>query len=402
MKKTLRKIAILTMLVALISTTVLGCARREIDHGAVLSTVNGAEITLGLANFYARILQAQEEMSHMLSPWAGENPNPVDAWGDNPMTGVSREVEIKEFILENLQGMFLKYQNAPDFGVVLSPEDRTRIQEAAALFVEQNDEQTRAAISGQAEVVELFLELMTVSERMIVAMGAGIDEEVSPEESVQKGADAVVISFTSVGADGTTAPMDEIERAVLLVQAQAVLEGLGAEDSLDAFEDLGDVFPITFGAETPGLDTEFLEALNALTAEGQRTGLVQTDTGIFVGQLTSLFDEEATNNQIERILEERRSERFDSLMEEWRAAANITENLELWDQVSFVDLGIAFYEPEVTRDAPPEDLQLEEILPEEEEEDVDEDEEDEEDEEDDAADEEDGEEPEEVEGEEEE
>ena len=368
MKKTLGKVAVLTMLVALISTTVLGCGRREVDHGAVLSTVNGAEITLGLANFYARIIQAEEEMNHMFSPWAGEDPNPEDVWGDNPMTGISRETEVKDFILENLQGMFLMLENADEFGVVMSPEDMDLIEEAAAQFVEQNAEEAIVAVSGQAETVELFLKLMTVGQRMATAMGAEIDEEVSDEESFRKAAEVAFIPFISVGEDGTSVPMDEIQMGVLAVQVHGQLEIANAMGNLEVFEELGNVFSTTFGAESAELDPDFLEALNALTEVGQMTEAVTTESGIFIGQLTSLFDEEATNAQIEQILEGRRNERVEGLMEEWREAATITVNGELWDQVSFRDLGVEFYQPEVTTDDILEELQLEELLNENEEE----------------------------------
>ena len=366
MKKTLRKIAILTMLVALISTTVLGCGRREVDHEAVLSTVNGAEITLGLANFYARLFQAEEEMHHMLSPWAGEDPNPLDVWRVHPETGESRETEIKEIVLESLQGLFLMLENAGDFGVVISPEDMNLIEEAAALFVEQNAEEAIVAVSGQAETVELFLKLMTVSGRMTEAMGAEIDEEVSEVESLQKAADIAFIPFMSVGEDGTSLPMDEIEMGMLAAQVHAVTETANAMGNLEVFEELGSIIPITFGAESAELDPDLLEALNALTQVGQISEAVTTEGGIFIGQLTSLFDEDATNAQIEQILEGRRSERVEELMEEWRAAATITVNEELWDQVSFRDLGVEFYQPAETPDDNLEELQLEQIQIEEE------------------------------------
>ena len=362
MKKKLKSIAILTMLVALISTTLFGCGRREVDHEAVLSTVNGAEITLGLANFYARILQAEEEINHMISPWAGENPNPLDVWRVDPETGETHETEIKRVVLESLQGMFLMLENAGDFGVVISPEDMNLIEEAAALFVEQNAEEAIVGVSGQAETVELFLKLMTVSGRMSEAMGAGIDEEVSEEESLQKGAEIAFIPFMVVQDDGPSVFMDEIEQGVLAAQVNATLETANAVGNLDIFNEMGTVLPMTFGAETAELDPDFLQALHHLTEVGQITDMIVTESGIFIGQLTSLFDEEATNAQIEQILEGRRAERVEGLMEEWREAATITVNEELWDQVSFRDLGVEFYQPEVTAEDIMEELQLEELF----------------------------------------
>jgi hypothetical protein len=255
--------------------------------------------------------------------------------------------------------MFLMLENADDFGVVISPEDMSRIEDAAAQFVEQHTEETIVAISGQAENVEMFLKLMTVSERMTVAMGAEIDEEVSEWESLRKGALLAVIPFTEQEADGAV-PVDEIEIAVRIAMAQGLLETIRStpDGDLHAFEEIGSVFPITFGAESEELDPFVLDALNALTEIGQTTEIIETETGLFAGQLTSHFDEEATNAQIEQILERRRGERVEALLEDWRQAATITMDEDLWAQVSFTNLGVEIYQPEVEEEDALEELEL--------------------------------------------
>jgi hypothetical protein len=209
---------------------------------------------------------------------------------------------------------------------------------------------------------------MTVSERMTVAMGAGIDEEVSEEESAQRAAEVAFVNFNQPGDDGTTVPMDEMQIEVTTTVVEGILQTLVAnqDGDMSAFEEIANVFPVTFGAEPTQLDPALHEALSALTDVGQYTDVIRTETGIFVGQLTSLFDEDATNAEIERILTERRGQRVDELIEEWRTAATIVVNEDVWAQVSFLDLGVEIYEPEAAEDDLLEELDWENLVPEDE------------------------------------
>ena len=70
------------------------------------------------------------------------------------------------------------------------------------------------------------------------------------------------------------------------------------------------------------------------------TDVIETDSGLYVGRLTSLLDREATDQEKENIVEQRRQEQYDSLLEEWRDAAGIEVNQKVWNKVDFDDLGV--------------------------------------------------------------
>ena len=70
------------------------------------------------------------------------------------------------------------------------------------------------------------------------------------------------------------------------------------------------------------------------------TDVIETDGGLYVAELTSLLDREATDQEKENIVEQRRQDQYDSLLEEWREAADITVNDKVWNKVDFVDQGV--------------------------------------------------------------
>jgi hypothetical protein len=343
-KKTIKRMVALAFITTLISMTTIGCAGRSFDNNEVVSIVNGTEITIGFANFYARIQQAQQEMFHMA--FGGENP--TDVWVVNPETGLSGEVGFKESIMDSIHDMFLMNQNAGDFGVYISANDRAIIEDTAASFLANNTEDALEAISGDLETVILFIELLTIRERMNYAMGLDIDYEVSDEEALRKGMDVVFIPFVNFEEDGSSTPMNEIEIGALVAVVEGIFTELNATEGgdLSAFEGLADVTTMTFGANSMEPAPELIEAMNYLNSVGERTDIIETPQGLYIGQLTSLRDEDATNQATEDILESRRSQRFENLLNEWRQAATISVNEGVWAKVSFVRLGIEIYQSE--------------------------------------------------------
>ena len=80
--------------------------------------------------------------------------------------------------------------------------------------------------------------------------------------------------------------------------------------------------------------------------EGDVTAPVETDSGVYVAQLTSLLDREATDAEKENIVEQRRQDQYDSLLEDWREDADIDVNERVWDKVDFIDQGITLISSE--------------------------------------------------------
>lgn len=173
-------------------------------------------------------------------------------------------------------------------------------------------------------------------------MREGVDEEVSDEEAAQKGMQYVFFSYTATDDSGSSTELTDEEKEALKTTAQNLADRVrNGEDISAVATELGyQASDATFDSESTTPNSDLIAAADALEAEGDVTDPVETDSGIYVARLTTLLDREATDQEKETIVEQRRQDQYDSLLEEWRSAAEISVNESVWNKLDFEDLGI--------------------------------------------------------------
>ena len=332
-----KKAAVLAAAGALAAMTVTGCSG-PIDTDAVVATVGDEEIPLGVANFYARMLQGEYETNYagMMGTTAEE------MWAQDAGDGKTYEESMKDTIMENLENLYIISQHAADYEVTLSEDEQKAIKDAAAQFSEDNTDEAKEMVSGYQKYIEKFLELSTIQNKMDSKMREGVDEEVSDEEAAQKAMQYVYFSYTTTDDSGNSTELTDEEKEELKADAQNLADRVAAgEDISTVAEELGQTAnELTFDSESTSPNEDLIAAADALETEGEVTDLIETDGGIYVGQLTSLLDRDATDQEKETIVEERRQEQYDSLLEEWRNDTDIEVNERVWNRVDFEDTGV--------------------------------------------------------------
>lgn len=322
---------------ALAAVTVTGCSG-SLDTEAVVMTIGDEEVTLGVANFYARLTQAQYE-TYYLSMMSGMTAE--DMWNQE-YEGVTTEETTKEGLLESLQNMYLISQHAEEYDISLTEDEQKAITEAAEQFDEDNTDEAKDIVSGYKKDIEKYLELVTIQNKMDSAMKEGVDEEVSDEEAAQKAMNYVFLSYTTTDDSGTTLALGDDEKAALKTTAEDLAEQVknGEEMSDVAEQSSLTVQEATFDEESTTYDADLIAAADALAEVGDVTDVIETDGGLYVAQLTSLLDRDATDAKKDEIVEERRQEQYNSLLEEWKEAADIEVNEKVWDKIDFIDQGV--------------------------------------------------------------
>jgi foldase protein PrsA len=96
----------------------------------------------------------------------------------------------------------------------------------------------------------------------------------------------------------------------------------------------------TFDSDSTSPAEEVVEAADALTTEGELAELVETDDGCYVIRLQSLLDREATDSKKEEIVTQRKTDQYNSLLEEWRSDANIKEYKNVLKKLKLKDQGV--------------------------------------------------------------
>lgn len=332
-----KKAVIVTAAGMLAASAVTGCSG-SVDTDAVVATVGEDEITYGVANFYARMTQGEYETYYAaMMGTTGE-----DMWSMDAGDGKTYEDSVKESLLEALENMYILSQHASEYDVSLSEDEMEQIEDAAKQFDENNSDEVKETVSGYRKDIEKYLELMTIRYKMEDKMKEGVDEEVSDEEAAQKGMDYVFFSFTVTDDSGTSSELSDEEKETLRENAQSLIDRVRAgEDMTAVAEEYGvQVQSSTFDSENVTPNEELIAAADALENEGDVTDVVESDSGIYVAKLTSLLDREATDQEKASIVEERKQEQYDSLLEEWKDATEITVNDKIWEKIDFAETGV--------------------------------------------------------------
>ena len=317
-------------------TGLTGCGSMNNDD--VVATVGESEIKLGVANFYARMQQAQYE-----TYYAGMMGTTGEELWAKETDGKTYEQSVKSDMIKSLENMYILEQHASEYDVVLSEDEKKAIDKAAEEFDENNALEDKEAVSGYNKYVKKVLELITIQSKMEDAMTADVDTEVSDDEAAQKAMKYVFYSYTKDENDSTST-MSETEKTEVKKKATDFAEKLKNSDTKDidavASEAGMEVQTATFDSESTSPNADLVKAADALTAEGDVTDVIETDSGIYVAKVTSFLDRTATDAKKQSIVEERKKDQYDDLLKKWRKKTDINLNKRVWKKVDFQKQGV--------------------------------------------------------------
>lgn len=317
-------------------TGLTGCGSMNNDD--VVATVGESEIKLGVANFYARMQQAQYE-----TYYAGMMGTTGEELWAKETDGKTYEQSVKSDMIKSLENIYILEQHTSEYEVVLSEDEKKAIDKAAEEFDENNALEDKEAVSGYNKYVKKVLELLTIQSKMEDAMTADVDTEVSDDEAAQKAMKYVFYSYTKDENDSTST-MSETEKTEVKKKATDFAEKLKNSDTKDidavANEAGMEVQTATFDSESTSPNADLVKAADALTAEGDVTDAIETDSGIYVAKVTSFLDRTATDAKKQSIVEERKKDQYDDLLKKWRKKTDINLNKRVWKKVDFQKQGV--------------------------------------------------------------
>ena len=271
-----KRAAVLTVAGLLAAGTLAGCSG-SINTDAVVATVGDEDITLGVANFYARMTQGQYETYYAgMMGMTGE-----DMWAQEVEEGKTYEQAVKESIMTELENLYIIAQHAADYEVSLTEDEQGAIREAATQFDERNSDETKEAVSGYRKDIEKYLELFTIQNKMESKMKEGVDEEVSDEEAAQKAMKYVYFSFSSTADSGNPVDLTDEEKEAIRDDAQTLADRVkDGEDMTEVAEEMGlNVNDLTFDVESTGPKEDLVAEVDGFTEEGETTVTIERDLG---------------------------------------------------------------------------------------------------------------------------
>lgn len=324
--KVFHKALVVTALCFSMVLGVTGCGSKPLDGTQTVATVGEKIVTLGEANFFLRYQQVQTESYY--ESMLGEGIYEMDLYGDGSTYGES----LKSDVLDQMQEYYILEEKAADYGVEVTEEEKAAITEAATAFLEANDENAKEQMNADQATVERILTLMTIRSKMTTAIHAEADVTVTDDEAAQRG-----FSYVSVSKGSGEDALSEEEVQENKDKLTAMIESVNAGNTMDAaaIEQGLSAYSGSYGLGTESYyDEAVITALDAMT-EGQVSDVIETDTELYVVQLTAELDEAATESRRESLMTTKQTEYMTSLLDTWKEEYPLTVEEAVWEQVVF-------------------------------------------------------------------
>ncbi len=339
----LKKIMATLLAAAMITSfTVTGCGSK-INADAVAATLDGKDISMGVANFMAQYQAAQTDL-YFLS-YYGE-----DMWSTDSGDGSTMTDSVKDSVMENIRECYLLDAHAADYKIELTEEEKTAITEAASKFLADNSAQAIQKMGATQEIVEEMLRLNKVQSKMRAAIQEEIDTEVSEEECAQK--TFSYVRFDKTAASDTTTDDTAADDAS---DADAEKDNMETAEQFlkDAAENMEEaaekeeytVLKCSYGAgdlneddNTTSMDVEVLKAADQLKEGKLAQTVVEADSGYYVIRMDSTDDKEAAKTKKESILTQRRNDKYAETIEKYKEDSKWNINESEWKKVNFDEL----------------------------------------------------------------
>ena len=312
-----------------------GCAA-SVDNSEVVATVGVSKITAGVANFFVR--QQQVSVESMFSMYGMEDKS----WKMDIGEGKTYEESVKDGVMESLQELYILKNHMADYKVELTKDEEAAIEAAADAFLKANTKEVLEKVSGEKDIIVEVLQLMTIQKKMYDAIVADVDTEVSDKEAAQKAMQYMFYATTSTDqTTGASIPLSDTEKEAKKTEAETFLAKAKENGDLEAYaKEAGtESKKATFDAKSTSPDEAVIKAADALK-KGEFSEVIETESGYYVLQVTSLLDREATDTKKESIVTERQDAKYTEVFEALKEETKISVDEKLWKKISLYGLKV--------------------------------------------------------------
>lgn len=303
-----------------------GCGSKE----ETVATLDKEEITLSEAVFYTRLNQQQWEQAYVET--FGE-----DFWSQSlgEELGTFAD-ELKQQVMDTICQIHLMNAHAKEYDVKLTKEEEADIEERVASFMDSHSQDVKEAAGADEKLVKELLTARVLADKVAEAMVADYEPEVTQEEAALK--KMTYCLFATTG----TYDSEGNYRAVTAAEAEAI--AAEAELFAQTATELGDIAAAGAVVNHTCIDVYFSDTANGGAHEkvaetvrtlelGQIAGPIKTEEGYYVIQYVSDFDEEATAENRENLIQAKKEAKCQEIYQQWLSEAEFTINQEVWDTV---------------------------------------------------------------------
>ena len=226
------------------------------------------------------------------------------------------------------------------------PETESEAEDTTEAESGSEEDTTEAATDAAEESGETVAETEseTVSDTETEATGetetaAEETSEAVSENGTEDASEAVSENDTEEATEAETEESAEKKETRETAQSviDAVLGGETLEDAVKAVDENKSVTDYSYGADEETLNENLKNVADTLSDGEIAAEPVEGENGFYVVQMVSTFDREATDQKKEEIINDRKQELLNSVLEGW-ATDSFDIDEKVWDTVTFDDV----------------------------------------------------------------
>ena len=339
MKKIVKNTTVVALSGVMAIGMLSGCGSKSIDGEKTVATVDGTDIPMGVVSLYARESQAQTVA--MYKSFMGSAGNIWSQVVDEDAGTTYGEQAVGQF-LEQVELMYIMKEKAADYGVEVTSDDETAIADAAAQFMQDNDEDTLKELAVSEDQVKTLLELETYRQRIYDPIRNEAEVNITDEEAQQSS-----FSYVSISISGDDLTDDDI--ATRKEQAQEILDKMKEDPTADMSEvakEVDDSYSAVQGnftvkesddEDSSAYPEEVLTVLRGLTEGEVASDIIETDTGYYVVRLDKVHDDDATASKRESLKNSKESTYYSDTTSDWLDSAKTDVNKKVLKTLKITD-----------------------------------------------------------------
>ena len=342
MKDLLKRTTIAALAGVLAAGMFTGCGEKKVDGTKTVATVDGTDVPMGVLSLFAREQQAQTIAMYQQfmggsasNIWSGvADEDTGETYGESAVKSALKQVEI----------LYVMKEKAADYNVEITEDEQKAIEDAAASFMKDNDEDTIKELSVTEDQVKTLLELETYQKKMQDPIKKEGNIEVSEDDAQQS-----AFTYVNISLSGDDLTDDDIAKRK--EQAQEILDKVKEDPTADMKEiakGVDDSYTALNGTfttkesddedfQSTAYPDEVLTALRTLKEGEVYDSLVETDTAAYILRLDSEKDEDATASKVKSVTTTKENKYYSETTEKWLDDAKVTEDEKVLKTLTFSD-----------------------------------------------------------------
>ncbi|MGB4660633.1 MAG: peptidylprolyl isomerase [Mobilitalea sp.] len=300
-----------------------------VNSGELIALIGSTHVYYNEALIYLKSAQEKYEAKYGSNIWE------VDILGDGQTFGEM----MKEEVMNQITELKIISAKAAEQGITLSEEE---LAEANAYAKEHYESLIQEDIDQYLVTEELLRQVYAdnlLAEKMFETLTLNVDNKVDDLDANQITVQDILIYSVDFDDNGKKVDLTAQEKEERYEKVKTLLSQAKTTEDFSAFateNTQADTVEYTFGRG--GAPAEYSAAFEqaAFTLKtGQVSGIITTDYGWHILYCVSDFNEDATTQVKEAIIEDRRTEMFSKLYTEWTKDYDIVINTEAWDAIPY-------------------------------------------------------------------